>query len=229
VGRGGSPAAKALLERSANGQYGGRGLVESRPLLDENTPEPNDSRLRQDGRDRLATLLRHTAAGDRSALGDLYRATSAKLYGVILRIVKDAGEAEDVLQDVYMVVWRRASAFDPDRGSAVTWLAAVARNRAIDRLRARRPADGGQAAETALAEAADPTPLAPETLERSEEHRRLAECLGTLEPKHADAIRTAFYEGVTYDQLAGRSGVPTGTMKSWIRRSLIRLRGCLEQ
>lgn len=198
-------------------------------MLVESPPDSSDPRLRQDARDRLATLIRHTAAGDRSALGDLYRATSAKLYGVILRIVKDSGEAEDVLQDVYMVVWRRASAFDPDRGAAITWLAAVARNRAIDRLRARRPADGGLAAETALAEAPDPAPLAPDALERSESYRKLAECLEGLEARHAEAIKTAFYEGVTYDQLAGRAGVPLGTMKSWVRRGLIRLRGCLEQ
>jgi RNA polymerase sigma-70 factor (ECF subfamily) len=182
-----------------------------------------------DGRERLATLIRQTAAGDRSALGDLYRATSAKLYGVVIRIVKDSGEAEDVLQDVYMVVWRRAGAFDPDRGSAITWLAAVARNRAIDRLRARKPLDGGDAAETALAAAPDAAPLASEIAEQSDDYRRLAQCLEGLEPRHADAIRTAFYEGVTYDDLAVRAGVPSGTMKSWVRRSLLRLRGCLEQ
>ena len=183
------------------------------------------------GRDALARLLKQVAAGDRAALGALYRATAAKLYGVVLRILKDQGESEDVVQDVYMVVWRRAGAFDAQRGSPITWLAAIARNRAIDRLRSRPPSrDGGgsEQAESALVNVADEAPLAPELLERSEDYRRLAHCLDGLEPKHATAIRTAFFEGVTYDTLAAQAAVPLGTMKSWVRRSLIRLRGCLE-
>lgn len=191
--------------------------------------DPPEPRSTWETRERLAILLKHTAAGDRSALGDLYRATSAKLYGLVLRIVKDSGDAEDVLQDVYVIVWKRASAFDAERGTAMAWLAAVARNRAIDKVRAKRPIAGGAEVDQALAGAEDPGELAPDALERSEAYRRLIECLDELEPRHADAIRTAFYEGVTYDQLATRASVPTGTMKSWIRRSLIRLRGCIEQ
>jgi RNA polymerase sigma-70 factor (ECF subfamily) len=176
-------------------------------------------------------MLQRVAAGDRAALGSLYRATVAKLYGICLRILKDEAESEDVVQEVYMVVWRRAGAFDADRGSPITWLAAIARNRAIDRLRTRRPGrDGGGSdnAEAALAAMADEAPLAPELMERSETYQRLRACLDGLDGKHADAIRTAFFEGVTYETLAERAAVPIGTMKSWVRRSLIRLRGCLD-
>lgn len=184
-----------------------------------------------EGRHILADLLQRVAGGDRGALGTLYRATSAKLYGVCLRILKDNGESEDVLQEVYMVVWRRAGAFDASRGSPITWLAAIARNRAIDRLRSRKAAGDGvsaQSAEAVLAEAADPMPNADDLLERSDTYRRLWSCLETLDPRHAHAIRAAFHEGVTYESLAGQAGVPLGTMKGWVRRSLLRLRGCLD-
>lgn len=185
-----------------------------------------------DARAALIDLLGLVAKGDRDALGTLYRATSAKLYGVCLRILKDGGETEDVLQEVYMVVWRRADAFDASRGSPITWLAAIARNRAIDRLRARKPArdaGGSQTVDALLSEAADPSPNAADMLERSEAYRRIEACLDDLDPRHAHAIRSAFHEGVTYEALAGEAGVPLGTMKSWVRRSLLRLRGCLDE
>ena len=216
-----------MLDTAGAAKVGAVSGSGSNVLQDHASDDPS-ALQRQDARDRLSRLLRQVAEGDRSALGELYRATSAKLYGVVLRIVKDSGDAEDVLQDVYMVVWRRADAFDPDRGGAIAWLAAVARNRAIDRVRARRPVTA-DSADQALTTVADPAPLASESLERSEAFRRLSDCLDGLEAKHALAIRTAFFEGVTYEQLAGREGVPTGTMKSWVRRSLIRLRGCLER
>jgi RNA polymerase sigma-70 factor (ECF subfamily) len=180
------------------------------------------------GRDLLTARLAAVAKGDRAALGDLYQRTSAKLFGVCLRILQDRSEAEEVLQETYLIVWRRAGTFDPTRASPVTWLATIARNKAIDRLRAAGPKSRRVPLEAAF-EAADPTPLASATLEMSDERRRLEECLGQLEPKYSAAIREAFLDGKTYDELAGRMGVPLGTMKSWIRRSLMRLRSCLER
>jgi RNA polymerase sigma-70 factor (ECF subfamily) len=179
-------------------------------------------------RDRLAACLAAVGAGDRAALAEVYRRTSSKLFAVCIRILAERGEAEDVLQEVYLTVWQRAAAFEPTRASPMTWLITIARNRAIDRLRARgaRP----QAAPVDLAEAvADPAVDALQRLADDDERRRLAGCLDTLEEEPRRAIRTAFLEGRTYEELAAARGVPLGTMKSWIRRGLLKLRACLEQ
>jgi RNA polymerase sigma factor (sigma-70 family) len=178
-------------------------------------------------RQRLASALQAVAAGDRAALSLLYRQTSAKLYGVCLRILLDEGEAEDVLQEVYLTVWRRAGAYDPSRGvSPITWLAVLARNKAIDRLRTSK-AHLNRPLELA-AEAVDTAPQPGEALLNTETGGRLQQCLGELDPKHADYIRAAYFSGMTYAALAETAGTPLGTMKSWIRRALLRLRSCLE-
>lgn len=178
-------------------------------------------------RQRLRTALLQVAAGDRLALRQVYDQTSGKLFGVCLRILQDRSEAEDVLQDVYVTVWRRAGAFDPERGvSPVTWLVTLARNRAIDRLRASK-AHLTRPIETA-ADLRDPAPNASDMLEENEAVRRLAMCLSELEPAHEAYIRSAFFGGHTYQSLAQGAAVPLGTMKSWIRRALMRLRACLD-
>lgn len=179
-------------------------------------------------RRQLAAAMARVVQGDRNALQLIYRDTSAKLFGVCLRILRDKGEAEDVLQDVYMTVWRRADTFDPDRASPITWLVAIARNRSIDRLRASNNVRRMQPIDDAF-EISDGAPSALAQVENSEDHRRLMDCLGELEPRHSLAIRSAFLDGATYEELAERVSVPLGTMKSWIRRSLMRLRACLER
>jgi RNA polymerase sigma-70 factor (ECF subfamily) len=182
-------------------------------------------------REMLSQALSRVARGEAAALKDVYDRTSAKLMGVCLRILREPSEAEDVLQEVYVSVWRNAAAFDRARGSPITWLATMARNRAIDRLRARSPAGvaqgGGVPIEAALA-IADPAPTAETALENADRHARLDRCLGELESPHRQAIRSAFLEGHTYETLARQAGVPLGTMKSWIRRALLRLRACLQ-
>ncbi len=178
-------------------------------------------------RQALVTALANVARGDQAALRRVYDQTSAKLFGVCLRILKDRTEAEDVLQDVYVTVWRRAGSFDSSRGvSPITWLATLARNRAIDRLRASkahlsRPLD-------VVAETPDLAPLADAALEQEQAQTRLTHCLDRLEPDHALYVRSAFFGGHTYQTLAEAAAVPLGTMKSWIRRSLLRLRSCLD-
>lgn len=176
-------------------------------------------------RAELVAALARVAGGDKSALEDVYRRTSAKLFGVVLRILHDRGEAEDVLQDVYLTVWKKAAMFDASRASPVSWLAALARNRAIDRLRAsgRRTF----VSDDALATAVDDAPLASETLEADEAAGQLHACLDELKTEHAALIRQAFFGGLTYAALAERAGTPLGTIKSWIRRSLIKLRACM--
>ncbi len=178
-------------------------------------------------RDELALALGHAGSGDRAAFKIVYEATSAKLLGVCLRILADRQLAEDVLQDTYLTVWRKASTFDPSRASPITWLVTIARNRSIDRLRSGAPMRRTTPVEEAY-DLADAAPLASDVIETTDEVGRLNFCLDTLEDKVRGVIRTAFMEGVTYDALATRENVPLGTMKSWIRRGLLRLRSCLE-
>jgi RNA polymerase sigma-70 factor (ECF subfamily) len=179
-------------------------------------------------RSQLAAALVRVAGGDRTALRTIYQDTSAKLFGVCLRILNDRGEAEDVLQDVYVTVWRKAATFDPGRASPITWMVAIARNRAIDRLRATAVSRRMEPIEAADA-VSDPSPVAVERVELAQQQQRLAGCLKELEARHSAAIRAAFLDGATYEELAARMKVPLGTMKSWIRRGLLKQRACLEQ
>ncbi|MBX9708829.1 MAG: sigma-70 family RNA polymerase sigma factor [Caulobacteraceae bacterium] len=178
-------------------------------------------------RDELAVALVQAGQGDRSAFRTVYEATSAKLFGVCLRILPDRQAAEDVLQDTYVTVWRKAASFDASRASPITWLVTIARNRAIDRLRSAAPMKNAAPVEDAH-DLADSGPLASDVVEQADDAARLNGCLETLEDRARAVIRTAFFEGATYDELARRENVPLGTMKSWIRRGLMRLRSCLE-
>lgn len=173
----------------------------------------------------LTKALAGVAGGNAGALEEVYSRTAAKLFGICLRILGDRGDAEDILQDIYLNLDRRAASFDPDRGSPIAWLATITRNRAIDRLRARaaRP----HVTIDQAGEVPDPSPDAATLLEAVQDSARLEACLDELEARHAGAIRSAFLDGVSYPELATQSAVPLGTMKSWIRRGLLRLRECL--
>lgn len=176
--------------------------------------------------DVLSALMTRIAAGERDALRQLYDATSAKLFGVCLRILSDREESEDVLQDVYVTIWRRADRFDAARASVMTWVSTIARNRAIDRLRARGPMAYAEPVEDL--EIADGSVGADALLEIADDSNRLQGCLKELDDRTEQVIRTAFFEGVTYEALANRMGAPLGTVKSWIRRGLAKLKGCLQ-
>ena len=177
-------------------------------------------------RQELAGLMGRVVAKDSAALKAVYERTSAKLYGICLRLLRDETEAQDVLQEVYVAVWKKAASFDPARASPITWLATLARNRSIDRLRSRRP--DSERIESALA-IPDERPSSLEILERADDAKRLHHCLEELDERARTQIRAAFFEGASYPQLAERNGVPLPTVKSWVRRGLIRLRGCLER
>lgn len=180
-----------------------------------------------EGRAQLVERLEAVAAGDRSALKDVYDRTAAKLFGIALRILKDREEAEDVLQDVFITVWMKAGDFDPKRASPITWLSTIARNRSIDRLRQL-----GRRSESDLGDAyaiVDETPDAFAALDAKQGGERLSVCLDELDIRTRDAIATAFFGGLTYEALAHRASVPLGTMKSVIRRGLIKLKECLSQ
>ena len=177
-------------------------------------------------RHELARLLENAAADDRASLKRLYECTSAKLYGICVRLLRDEAEAQEVLQEVYLTVWRKAASFDATRASPITWLATIARNRSIDRLRARQvPTEDLRLA----ADIPDDSPSSLQLLETAEDASRLSRCLEELESHACAAIRAAFFDGATYPELAEREGVPLPTMKSWIRRGLISLRGCLDR
>jgi len=182
--------------------------------------------LASDPRARLVAALVGTGDEDRSAFRDLYALTSAKLFGICYRICGERQAAEDVLHDVYLTIWKRAGAYEPHRASPITWLATIARNRAIDwrRAQAVRRSSPIEEAPPILDEA----PLASETMLADEASHLLHGCLDGLEENQRAAIRTAFFDGVTYAELAERQNVPLGTMKSWVRRGLARLKACLE-
>ena len=168
-----------------------------------------------------------TARGDRAAFAQLYERTSAKLFGIVLRILKDRARSEDVLQDVYLKVWRRAGSYDRRQGRPVTWLAAVARNRAIDVVRAARPTqtldDPGDEEDVFNAsEARTARDLDPGELES------LRVCLGEITEEDRNLILLAYYEGYSREELAERFAMPIGTVKTRLRRGLQRLRGCLD-
>ncbi|WP_395334854.1 sigma-70 family RNA polymerase sigma factor [Novosphingobium sp. BL-8H] len=181
-------------------------------------------------RQKLVTALGRVARGDRSALREVYDMTSAKLFGVCLRISADREAAEDILQDVYVKVWKRADRFDSGRSSPITWLCAIARNAAIDWSRASRRTDAtGRAAlpEAAAGQIADDALPADELIEQDQLQARMAFCLDQLEHRQRESIRAAFLDGLTYVELAERMAVPLGTMKSWIRRGMQRLKECI--
>jgi RNA polymerase sigma-70 factor, ECF subfamily len=172
-------------------------------------------------------LLAQIALGNRAAFEALYRGTANRLFGICLRVLTQRSEAEDALQDVYTTVWRKAAQFDPGKASATAWLAMIARNKAIDRLRAL-PAHQARAS-FELAENVEDQRTSPlQSVETSKDRARLEQCLERLEPKRRSLIHAAFFDGLTYEELAARIEAPLGSIKSWIRRGLLQLRECLD-
>ena len=174
--------------------------------------------------DPIAALIARCAAADRAAFRTLYRDSSAKLMGVLLRMLGERAEAEDALQEAYTRVWLRAGRYDPAKGRGMTWLIAIARNLAIDRLRAR-PEDHS---DDGLELVQDTTPRAETRLIAKGEAKRMADCFETLDPERAEAVKGAYLDGYSYLDLAARHAVPLNTMRTWLRRSLLKLKECLE-
>jgi len=181
--------------------------------------------LKETATAELTALLARVAARDRDAFAAVYRATSAKLWGIILRILPRRDVAEDVLQDVYVRIWERAGSFDPAKASPITWMASIARNRAIDEIRRRRPVSIEETPEALDVADRGADPL--ESAQQSEELRRLKECLEGLEPERREMVLLAYYSGLSRDELAQRFSHPVNTIKTWLHRSLAQLRKCL--
>jgi RNA polymerase sigma-70 factor (ECF subfamily) len=172
----------------------------------------------------LAELLAQVVAGNRDALRAIYLRQSTRLFGVAMAILRDRTAAADVLQEAFLRIWNRASQFDPERGDAAAWLAAIVRYAALDAVRAR-----GREVLTDNPTLGDATlePEAFESLSRSEDSKRLHHCLDHLPPPHRTGIILAFVHGLSHPEVAARLDQPLGTVKSWIRRGLLSLRECL--
>ena len=187
----------------------------------------------------LADMLSRVALGDRVAFDTLYRQTSAHLLGVILRIQHNKAQAEDVLQEVYVNVWRAAQSFNPALSQASTWLVSIARHRAIDSLRRRQSqvqtvstassGPGEDEEHDLLDHIADSGPGPDELLERSAEAQALRECMEQLSARQQHSLALAYYQGLSHAEVADQLGEPLGTVKSWVRRGLQSLKGCLER
>lgn len=173
----------------------------------------------------LIALLARVAEGDRRAFAELYAATSAKLNGVVWRILPAKDRAEDVLQDAYVRIWNHASSYDATKASPIAWMAAIARNRAIDEVRRRAPISIEDAPQALDIAADGPGPL--DAAEQSEELRRLNDCLQALESERRQIVLLAYHTGLSRDEIAERFGHPVGTIKVWLHRSLAQLRKCL--
>lgn len=176
--------------------------------------------------DALLRLIAAVARGDAQALKALYDLTAPKLFGVVLRILRDRGTAEDVVQDVYLRVWQNAGSFDPESGRPVTWLCTIARNRAIDVVRRKGEVQGPvtEGGEDWVERLADPHDSEGAILGRD----ALRACLGRLDAPQRDCIVLAYCEGHSREELALRFDRPVSTIKTWLHRGLSTLRGCLE-
>ena len=164
--------------------------------------------------------------GTRAAFRLVYEATSLKLYGIVVRILGRRDLADEVLQEVYVRVWQRAGDFDTASGSPITWLAAIARNLALDEARRKTPRSIEDFPEI-LQLPSDDDPSA--TLERSEDLRRLQACLDGLEPEKKEIVLLVYYYGMTREEISSRINRPVATVKTWLRRSLAQLKDCLGQ
>ncbi len=181
-----------------------------------------------DSSETLEAALARLAGGDANGLEHVYRLSAPRVLAVSLRILGDRSEAEDVVHDTYLRLAANAGRYSDGRGSAIGWLVTIARNLSIDRLRSRT-ARGQSVPVSAAEELPDPAPLADQVMLTGETSSRIDSCLGTLDAVQEGAIRSAFFTGRTYAQLADERGVPLGTMKSWVRRGLARLKECLDQ
>jgi RNA polymerase sigma-70 factor (ECF subfamily) len=175
--------------------------------------------------EELRALMRGVVRRERAAFAALYDRTAPQLFGIALRILRQREEAEDVLQEAFVAVWDRAASFDPERGSVMTWLATILRHRAIDRRRRRAHLEDRLGSEEDLLSL---TAAATDETDRGAGLAALQKCLGELEEGPRQAVLLAYAYGYTHEELAKRLTTPVGTVKSWVRRSLERLKRCLD-
>jgi RNA polymerase sigma-70 factor (ECF subfamily) len=179
--------------------------------------------------ERLTELLAAVGSGDQRAFDELYRLCSGQLYAVLLRLLPRRDWADEALQDCFIKIWQKSETYEPARGAPLAWLATIARYRALDLLRTKRP-------EVEMPEEGEETPLMladplANPLDRAIEGEgvgRLQKCLHGLHAEQRRSVMLAYYEGYTHQELAKAMSAPLGTVKSWVRRGLAALRSCLE-
>jgi len=187
----------------------------------------------------LPSLISRVALGDRAAFDTLYKHSSSHLLAVILRIQGNRAQAEDVLQEVYINVWRAAQSFNPALSQASTWLVSIARHRAIDSLRRKQTEVNTISSTVAgpdedtthdlLDTIADDAPGPHEQLEKAAEARALHQCMQNLSAEQKSSLALAYYQGLSHAEVAEQMGQPLGTVKSWVRRAMQALKTCLER
>ena len=186
----------------------------------------------------LSALLARVGLGDRSAFASLYKQTAAHLMGVVLRINRDRAQAEDVLQEVYVNVWRAANGFDAALSQPMTWLTHIARNKAIDGLRRTQAQprleslhhdDDDDDRPDAAERMADTAPGPAALLEAASDARQLGHCMQGLSAQQRQSVALAFFDGLSHAEVASQLHQPLGTVKSWVRRALATLKTCLER
>jgi RNA polymerase sigma-70 factor (ECF subfamily) len=184
----------------------------------------------------LAQLLARVALGDRVAFAALYKAVSAPLLGVILRIQRDRGQAEDVLQEIFVSIWRAAQGFDAARAQPMTWLTSIARNRAIDSLRRNKTevatvsslgGDDGDEGPNLVDTFASDVDGPLEMLTQAAQAQAVAHCVDALSAEQQQCVALAYYQGLSHSEVAQHLRQPLGTVKSWVRRALMALKDCL--
>jgi len=198
-------------------------------------PPPQPSQDWSDRSRQLSQLLSRAGLGDRAAFATLYELTSPHLFAVVRRICRDRAQAEDILQEVYVNVWRSAGGFDAAQSQPLTWLTSIARNRAIDGLRRAQTQPQLQSATTDNDEdpdvydtTADDQPGPLDLLSRASDARALSHCMQDLSAPQRQSLALAFYDGLSHAEVADKMGEPLGTVKSWVRRALLSLKSCLE-
>ncbi|MCC5900390.1 MAG: sigma-70 family RNA polymerase sigma factor [Halomonas sp.] len=176
-----------------------------------------------------AAVLANCARGEHDALHQLYVHEGARLLGVVVRIVKDRGMAEDIVHDVCINIWQRANSFDPDKGSARAWIFSVARHLALNAIRYR-----DREISYDINDASDLTHdehfQLPNVIEDTfdwQTGQRMDSCLEELEPERRNCVLHAYVDGLSHAEISAHTGAPLGTVKAWIKRSLLRLRECM--
>lgn len=182
-------------------------------------------RLRPVTRD-LDELLRQVARQDVDAFAEFYDQTRARVFGLVTRVLRDPGYSEETTQDVYLQVWRTADTYNPSAGSPLSWLMTLAHRRAVDRVRSEQAASQRESRYGA-ANVEPPTDQVAESVIQSDEHRQVADCLGSLTDTQREAIQLAYYDGLTYVQVSEQLSANLATIKSRMRDAIRGLRRCL--
>ena len=184
--------------------------------------EPSKQRMQASKAAEDAALLEKVEQGDQQSMGELFDRYSGMVYSVALRVLKDTGQAEDVMQDIFIQIWKKPGGFISGRGSLGAWLVVVARNRAIDSLRKRRPTDSVE--DVVLVSSTD---LASEA-ERNTLMEKVRAFMGELPPDQRKSVELAYFEGLSHSEIAEKTGDPLGTVKTRIRLALITLRKAMQ-